>query len=55
MVAAIGLKIVGYDKQELISLFKYTLASPLKLLEFTRNSLRSAKDIFNKGVMLQKL
>jgi len=33
--AAIGFQLVGLDKQKVISLFKYTLTSPLNLFEFT--------------------
>jgi hypothetical protein len=53
--AAMGFQLVGFDKQEVINLFKYTLTSPLNLFEFTRNSLRSPKDIFNKGGNVTKV
>lgn len=49
MMAATGFQKKPFDKQELITLFKDTLKSENKLFEITRDSLRSAKDIFNKG------
>lgn len=49
MVAATGFQIKGYEKSELITLFKNTLKAPSKLFEFTLSSLRSSKYIFNKG------
>ena len=49
MVAATGFQRQGYDKNELVSRFKDVLKSPNKFFEFTRKSLRGAKDIFNKG------
>lgn len=49
MVAATGFQRKGYEKDELVTLFKETLKSKEKLFEFTRGSLRSVKDIFQKG------
>ena len=49
MVAATGFQRGGYEKSELVDLFKNVLKSGDKFFEFTRKSLRSAKDIFNKG------
>jgi hypothetical protein len=49
MVAATGFHRKGYEKDELVTLFKETLKSKEKLFEFTRGSLRSAKDNFQKG------
>jgi len=49
IVAATGFQRAGFDKNELVTLFKNTLSKENKLFEFTRKSLRSAKDIFEKG------
>ena len=49
MVAATGFQRLGYEKRELLELFKSTLNSKEKFFEYTRKSLRSAKDIFKKG------
>ena len=49
MVAATGFQRKGYEKDKLVTLFKETLKSKEKLFEFTRGSLRSVKDIFQKG------
>lgn len=49
MVAATGFQRAGYEKDELVTMFKNILKSKDKFCEFTRFSLRSAKDIFEKG------
>lgn len=49
IVAATGFQRLGFTRSELVTLFKKTLGDNEKFFEFTRNSLRSAKDIFNKG------
>jgi hypothetical protein len=49
IAAATGLQKKGYEKNELSTLFKKTLKDSTKMFEFTRSSLRSAKDIFIKG------
>ena len=49
IVAATGFQRSGFEKDELIPLFKNILKSKDKFFEYTRKSLRSAKDIFNKG------
>jgi len=49
MVAATGFQRKEYEKDEFVTLFKETLKSKEKLFEFTRGSLRSVKDIFQKG------
>jgi hypothetical protein len=49
MVAATGFQRQGYERSELVTLFKGILKSSEKVFEFTRKSLRGAKDIFNKG------
>jgi hypothetical protein len=49
MVAATGFQRGGYKQQNLVSLFKNILKSSEKFFEFTRRSLRGAKDIFDKG------
>jgi len=49
MIAATGFKKGGYEKSELVTLLKFVLNRSEKFFEFTRNALRSAKDIFNKG------
>lgn len=49
MIATTGFQRGGYPKDELVMLFKNTLKNDNKLIEFTRRSLRSAKDIFKKG------
>jgi hypothetical protein len=49
IVAATGFQSFDYNRNELVSLIKNILASKEKYIEFTRNSLRIAKDIFNKG------
>ena len=55
MVATTGFQRNGFDKEELITLFKNTLKSKDKFFKFTKKTLRSAKDIFVKGgVMLQR-
>ena len=49
ITATTGFQRGGYSKIELITLFNKTLAGKKKYFEFTRKSLRSAKDIFQKG------
>lgn len=49
IVAATGFQRLGYVREELVDIFKATLGSDKKYFEFTRNSLRSAKDVFDKG------
>lgn len=49
MVAATGFQRTGYLKSELVTMFKDILASSGKFLEFTRKSLRGAKDVFTSG------
>ena len=49
MAATTGFHKQGLEKMELVTLFKDTLASKEKSIEFTRISLRGAKDIFEKG------
>ena len=44
-----GFQKQGFDKMELVKILKDTLKSKEKSFEFTRNSLRGAKDIFEKG------
>ena len=46
-IATTGFQKAGYDKNELIEIFKETLKSKNKILEYTRKTLRSAKDIFD--------
>jgi hypothetical protein len=53
MIAATGFQRTGYEKNELISLFKDILKAPNKRFEFTRKSLRGAKDILDKGGHVQ--
>ena len=48
-IATTGFQKGGYDKIELIEIFKETLKSKNKLFEYTRKTLRSAKDIFDYG------
>lgn len=49
IIATTGFQRGGYDKNELIEIFKNTIKNPEKVIEYTRKSLRSAKDIFDKG------
>lgn len=49
MIATTGFQREGYTKSELISEFRKILATNKKYFEFTRKSLRSAKDIFLSG------
>jgi hypothetical protein len=49
IIATTGFQRAGYEKSELIETFKNTLKSPEKIFEYTRKTLRSAKDIFDKG------
>lgn len=49
IVAATGFQRGGYEKNDLVNLFKETLKSTNKFFEFTKHSLRGAKDIFDKG------
>ena len=49
IVATTGFQRGGYEKKELVELFKNTLSSANKFFEFTTWGLRSAKDIFEKG------
>jgi hypothetical protein len=55
MMAATGFQKQGYEKPELVNLFKSILSSKEKLFEFSRKSLRSAKDIFDKGGHVTKV
>jgi hypothetical protein len=55
MMAATGFQKQGYEKPELVNLFKGILSSKEKLFEFSRKSLRSAKDIFDKGGHVTKV
>ena len=55
MMAATGFQKHGYEKSELVNLFKGILSSKEKLFEFSRKSLRSAKDIFDKGGHVTKV
>lgn len=54
IVATTGFQRGGYEKNDLVNLFKETLKSSNKFFEFTKHSLRDAKDIFEKGVMFWK-
>jgi len=47
--ASTGFQRGDYTKEELVTQFKQTLKSPTKFFEFTKQSLRGAKDIFEKG------
>jgi hypothetical protein len=49
MIATTGFQRGGYDKEELVELFKNIFKNEDKYVEFTRKSLRSAKDVFKKG------
>lgn len=49
MVAATGFQRGGYEHDELKTTFKNILKTKDKFIEYTRFSLRSAKDIFKKG------
>jgi hypothetical protein len=49
MIAATGFQRGGFEKRELLEIFAKTMASTNKVFEYTRKTLRSAKDIFNKG------
>jgi hypothetical protein len=49
MVATTGFQRAGYEKDELVGLFKDILSTKDKFVEYTRKSLRGAKDIFDKG------
>lgn len=47
--ATTGFQSAGYTKDELVKILKDTLKGKNKDFEYTRTSLRSAKDIFKKG------
>lgn len=55
MMAATGFQKQGFEKTDLVNLFKGILSSKEKLFEFSRMSLRSAKDIFDKGGHVTKV
>ena len=39
----------GYTNEEMVSIFKDTLKSPLNEFEYTQSRIRSAKDVLKKG------
>ena len=49
MIATTGFQRNSYEKTELVPLFKNVLKNDNKFIEYTKSSLRSAKDIFIKG------
>ena len=49
IIATTGFQKGGYEKKELVEIFKDTLKNENKFFEFTAFSLRGAKDIFEKG------
>lgn len=49
MVAATGFQRSGYQKCELVTMFRNILKSGDKYMEYTRKSLRGAKDIYLQG------
>jgi hypothetical protein len=49
LAAATGFQRGGFEHNELRGIFKEILKTKDKFMEYTRHSLRSAKDIFNKG------
>jgi hypothetical protein len=49
IVATTGFQKGGYNDNELVEIFKNTLKRSDKVFEYTRKTLRSAKDIFDKG------
>lgn len=53
--ASTGFQRKMFNRQELINIFKDTLASTNKTFEYTWESLRSAKDIFTKGGNMVKV
>lgn len=51
--ATTGFQTVGYEHDELVSIFKLVLKSDEKHLEFVTKRLRGAKDVFSKGGHVQ--
>ena len=47
--ATTGFQSFGYSTSEMVDVFKSTLAEKNKMFEYTQKSVRSAKDVFNRG------